>query len=319
MKKTYLVTGGSGFIGSALCRRLVNTGNKVIVVDNNQRGSLKKLDDILEKITCIQSDIRDQGKIIECSKNVDCIIHAAYVNGTEFFYERPEEIIDIAIKGMLSVIESCKANNIKELVLISSSEVYQSPSIIPTPENVPLIIPDITNPRFSYGGGKIASELMLMSYCKQNFKKAIIVRPHNVYGIDMGLEHVIPQLIKKILLIKEKKEKILKIQGNGSETRAFTHIEDFVDGFEIALRKGNHLDIFHIGSPEETKIMDLTKKILNLMEVNAKIENSELKKGSTLRRCPDISKISHLGFKPKITISEGLPKIINWYSNNIKI
>lgn len=319
MHKTYLVTGGSGFIGSALCRRLVNTGNKVIIVDNNQRGSLKKLEDIFKKIIFIQSDIRDQTKIIECSKNVDCIIHAAYVNGTEFFYERPEEIIDIAIKGMLSVIESCKANNIKELVLISSSEVYQTPTIIPTPENVPLIIPDITNPRFSYGGGKIASELMLMSYCKQNFKKAIIVRPHNVYGIDMGFEHVIPQLIKKILLIKEKKEKILKIQGDGSETRAFTHIEDFVDGFEIALRKGNHLDVFHIGSPEEIKIIDLTKKILNLMEVNVKIENSELKKGSTLRRCPDISKIRHLGFEPKIKIYEGLPKVIDWYSRNIKI
>jgi dTDP-glucose 4,6-dehydratase/UDP-glucose 4-epimerase len=109
---------------------------------------------------------------------------------------------------MLSVIESCKVNNIKELVLISSSEVYQTPIIVPTPENVPLIIPDITNPRFSYGGGKIASELMLMNYCKKNFDKAIIVRPHNVYGVDMGFEHVIPQLIKKILFIKKKKESI---------------------------------------------------------------------------------------------------------------
>ena len=291
----------------------------MIVVDNNQRGSLKKLDDILEKIIFIQSDIRDQNKIIEISKNVDCIVHAAYVNGTEFFYERPEEIIDIAIKGMLSVIESCKVNNIKELVLISSSEVYQTPIIVPTPENVPLIIPDITNPRFSYGGGKIASELMLMNYCKKNFDKAIIVRPHNVYGVDMGFEHVIPQLIKKILFIKKKKERILKIQGNGSETRAFTHIEDFVNGFEIALRKGNHLDIFHIGSTEEIKILDLAKKISELMAVNVEIESGELKKGSTLRRCPDISKISYLGFKPEIKIHQGLPKVIDWYSNNIKI
>ena len=203
MRKKFLITGGTGFIGSAITKKIVED-NDVIVIDNNQRGLNKRLDKIMNKITLSNFDIRDEQPLINASKGVDCIIHAAYVNGTETFYKKPKEIVDIAIKGMLNVLKACEVNEIRELILLSSSEVYQNAKIIPTPEEIPLIIPDIKNPRFSYGGGKIASELMLMSYCKENFDKAIIIRPHNVFGPDMGREHVIPQIIDKINTQKKK-------------------------------------------------------------------------------------------------------------------
>ncbi len=317
MKKRILVTGGSGFIGSAICKKLVSE-NEVTVVDNNQRGSLKKLESIKDKIHFHKLDIRDQQALINCSKNIDCIIHAAYVNGTEDFYIKPKEIVDIAIKGMMNVLEACKVNNIQELVLLSSSEVYHHAGIIPTPETIPLIIPDIKNPRFSYGGGKIASELMLMNYCREDFKKAIIVRPHNVYGVNMGWEHVIPQLITKINSLQNEKRKDLEIQGDGSETRAFIHIDDFVDGFDIALKKAEHLEIVNIGNDSEIKIMSLVNTIIKLMNFECEIKSGKLREGSTLRRCPDISKLRNFGFNPKISLEESLPSIIEWYSKNQK-
>ena len=157
-----------------------------------------------------------------------------------------------------------------------------------------------------------------MSYCKENFDKAIIIRPHNVYGPDMGREHVIPQLIDKLNFIKKNNSKILEIQGDGSETRAFIHIDDFVEGFDIALKKAQHLDIINIGNDREIKILELVKMILKVMKIDCNIKSGELRKGSTLRRCPDISKLRQLGFKPNILLEHSLSEIIKWYSNNKK-
>ena len=157
-----------------------------------------------------------------------------------------------------------------------------------------------------------------MSYCKENFDKAIIIRPHNVYGKDMGREHVIPQLIDKINLSKKQKNNYVEIQGDGSETRAFIHIDDFVSGFEIALNKAKHLDIINIGNNREIKILELVKILTKLMNLNLKIKSGKLREGSTLRRCPDISKLLKLGFEPKINLEDSLPEIIQWYSNNNK-
>ena len=315
MRKNFLITGGTGFIGSAITKKIVED-NDVIVVDNNQRGLNKRLDKIMNKITLSNFDIRDEQPLVNASKGVDCIIHAAYVNGTETFYKKPKEIVDIAIKGMLNVLKACEVNDIRELILLSSSEVYQNAKIIPTPEEIPLIIPDIKNPRFSYGGGKIASELMLMSYCKENFDKAIIIRPHNVFGPDMGREHVIPQIIDKINTQKKNNSKVLEIQGDGSETRAFIHIDDFVSGFDIAIKKAQHLDIINVGNDKETKILELVKIIKRLMNSDCEIKSGKLREGSTLRRCPDISKLKNFGFRVNVDLEQSLPEIIQWYSSN---
>ena len=122
MKKKILITGGTGFIGSAITNKLAKD-NDVIVVDNNQRGLNKRLDAIRNKIKIVNFDIRNEKQLINASKGVDTIIHAAYVNGTETFYKKPKEILDIAIKGMLNVLNACEMNNIRELALLSSSEV----------------------------------------------------------------------------------------------------------------------------------------------------------------------------------------------------
>ena len=152
-KKVFLVTGGTGFIGSNICKFLLSKGYKVKIFDNNYRGNFKKIKNIKEKIEFIEGDIRNKKLLNKACKNVDAVIHLAYINGTKYFYTKPVLILDIAIKGALNIIEACISNKIKELYLASSSEVYQTPDKIPTDENETLRIPNIYNPRFSYGGG----------------------------------------------------------------------------------------------------------------------------------------------------------------------
>ena len=141
MKKTYLVTGGTGFIGNVLVRRLVREGYGVKVLDNNLRGATERLKDVADKIELVEADIRDPQKVQEACKGVDGVIHLAYLNGTEFFYTKPELVLDIGIKGMINVIDACIKENIKEVILASSSEVYQTPDKVPTDESVRLVIP----------------------------------------------------------------------------------------------------------------------------------------------------------------------------------
>lgn len=317
--KKYLITGGTGFIGSALVKCLVKEGYKVRILDNDLRGSEERLKNVANKIEIIKADIRDSKAVQKACKGIDCVIHLAYLNGTEFFYTMPELVLDVAVKGMVNVIDGCIMENVKELLLASSSEVYQTPSFIPTDETVPMIVPDPLNPRYSYGGGKIISELMTINYGRKHFDRAIVFRPHNVYGPDMGWEHVIPQFVVRMREICRNNKKVqikFPIQGTGNETRAFVFIDDFIDGLILVMEKGRHLGIYHIGTMEEISIEKVAKEVGKYFGRDVVVVPGKLKEGSTLRRSPDITKIKKLGFKPKINFQEGLKITAKWYDEN---
>ena len=307
-KKTFLVTGGTGFIGSNICKLLVKKNYNVKVFDNNFRGNVSKIKEIKTKLKFIKGDIRNKELLNKSLKNTDAVIHLAYVNGTKHFYSKPVLILDIAIKGMINVIDACIKNKVKELYLASSSEVYQTPIKIPTDETESLKIPDIFNPRYSYGGGKILTELMGVHYGKQYFKKLIIFRPHNVYGKNMGNEHVIPEFINRF---KSLRGKSFKIQGSGNETRSFIYIEDFVQAFDLILTKGKHLNIYNIGTSEKIKIKDLAFKLAKIYKKKVLLKKTALAKGGTKIRLPDITKIKSLGFRKKFSLDKGLKKTLD--------
>lgn len=320
INKKILVTGGAGFMGNSLVRKLLEKNHEVKVLDNFQRGENFRLNDIRSKIDFIEGDIRDEQIVEKACKNIDTVFHLAYLNGTEFFYTKPEIVLDIAVKGITNIINSSIKNNVSEFFLASSSEVYQTPDHTPTTEEVSLLIPDILNPRYSYGGGKILCELMTVNYGKKYFDKSIIFRPHNVYGANMGWEHVIPNFITKIFqnsTDNNSSDIKLEIQGEGNETRAFIYIDDFIDGLLNVYEKGENLNIYNIGTTNEISITDLAKKIGNCFGKRIQVVPGKIQKGSTKRRCPDITKISNLGFYPKHTIEEGLKITKEWYIKNI--
>jgi nucleoside-diphosphate-sugar epimerase len=316
--RKFLVTGGTGFIGSALVKALVAAGASVRSLDDDSRGARRRLGDVVSDVELIVGDIRDAGAVSRAASGVDCICHLAYINGTEFFYSRPELVLDVAIRGMVNVLDACREHGIGDLVLASSSEVYQTPPRIPTDEAVPLSIPDVLNPRYSYGGGKIACELLAVNYGRAGFDRVAIFRPHNVYGPDMGREHVIPQFaIRMDRCCREAQGPFrFPIQGSGRETRAFVYIDDLVDGVLRVIERGEHLGIYHIGTDREVTIEELAREVGRCFGREVEIVPSDLLPGSTSRRCPDIAKIRDLGYEPRTPLRVGLSQTVSWYVNH---
>ena len=318
MKKSYLVTGGCGFLGSALVRRMVRDGYRVRVLDNQSRGSAGRLADIDGDFEFLDGDIRDPSAVGNAVKGVDAVCHMAFVNGTEFFYTMPELVLDIGVRGMLNVIDACLANNVGELVLASSSEVYQTAPVIPTDEQAPLSIPDPLNPRYSYASGKLISEVLALNYGRSHFEKVVVFRPHNVYGPEMGWEHVIPQFAIRMKELVESGPGPYRfpIQGTGDETRSFVYIDDFTDGLMLVMEDGAHLNIYHIGTMEEVTIRNLAELVAEYFGRPVEVVPGQLQRGGPNRRCPDTAKIAGMGYQPKYSLRAGLAIACRWYEQN---
>lgn len=316
MSKT-LVTGGLGFLGASLVRSLVAKGEDVRVLDNSSRGSKEKLGDAAGDVEIVEGDIRDPAFVRSAVKGTKRVIHLAFVNGTEYFYKYPAYVLDVGVKGMVNITDACIQEGVKDLVVASSSEAYQTPPTVPTPEDVPLVVPDPLNARYSYGGGKILTELMAINYGRSYFDRVVIFRPHNVYGPMMGWEHVIPQFVSRMKkLSEENAERPLPfpIQGTGSETRSFVYIDDFTAGLMIAVEKGEHLNVYHIGTEEEVSIADVARMVGKELGLDISLVAGEQAKGNTPRRCPDISKLKKLGFTPRFNLAAGLTPTVEWYA-----
>jgi nucleoside-diphosphate-sugar epimerase len=312
-----LVTGGSGFIGSAIVKALVSQGGAVRVLDDNSRGAMRRLREVEGDIEFVAGDVRDAAAVDRATRGVDEVIHLAFVNGTEFFYSAPELVLEVGVKGMCNVLDACRAHNVGRLVLASSSEVYQTAAQVPTPESVALVVPDPLNPRYSYGAGKIISEVMAVNFGRKFFERVLIFRPHNVYGPDMGFEHVIPQFVTRL---KENRgaglQRRRQFQGSGQETRSFCHVDDLVRGVMIMRAKGEHLGIYHVGTEEEITIADLARRVAAVVGWEIDLVTSTALPGSTPRRCPDIAKLADLGYRPCVPLDQGLPPAVRWYWDN---
>ena len=163
--KHYFVTGGAGFIGSAIVKMLLsNNNNKVTVFDNFSRDHVYINEN--ENLSIYNGDIRNKEDIEKSFTDIDAIFHLAFINGTKNFYNNPKEVLEVGIKGMLNIVDIAAENKVRELYLASSSEVYQTPNLIPTKEEEIMKIPDPYNPRYSYGAGKIISEIISINYGK---------------------------------------------------------------------------------------------------------------------------------------------------------
>tara|TARA_B100001540_G_C15812713_1_gene645473 strand:+ start:1498 stop:2517 length:1020 start_codon:yes stop_codon:yes gene_type:complete len=316
-----LITGGTGFVGSALTKRLVKDGYDITVLDNNLRGQSRRLETVLDQIHFIEADVTDYQSVSGSLEGIDTIFHLAYINGTDNFYNFPEKVLEVGVKGALTTLDAAIEHGVRNYIVTSSSEVYQQPTHFPTTEEERIIIPDINNPRFSYSGGKIITELLTIHYAAKTKLNTVICRPHNFYGPDMGMGHVIPQFVKRMLDLSEnlKLKKIdFPIQGSGTETRAFCFIDDAIEGLILSAQSGKKGEIYHIGTEEEVSINDLAQMIAGILKLEINIKHGDLLEGSTDRRCPSIQKIKKIGYEPKYYINDGLKGTVEWYVNFIK-
>ena len=310
--KIAVVTGGAGFIGHHLLNRLAEN-NIVYVIDNLKRGLSRRFNDN-QKVHFHQIDITNIDELMSLNEEADIFIHLAAINGTENFYQRPIEVMDVGVLGIINVFKYCSAMSVPKIVVASSAEVYQKPKILPTPEDIELIVPSHSNPRYSYGLSKIFTEFYSLHYGLQKDLSVSIFRPHNVFGEDMGYKHVIPEFI--LPFIKAKFDNLssvtIKTKGPINSSRAFCYVSDIIDGIE-AISGQNSSGVYNIGNPVSIKIKDILMMLSDITNLEVIIDDSNNEHiGSVTDRIPEIKKMQSLGFSPKVNFLEGLKKTYDY-------
>lgn len=317
-KKVSVVSGGGGFIGHHLVKSLERNEN-VIVLDNFARGTPERLKDCGKNVNVIKCDLTNYDDLKQSLSGyeINNFYHLAAINGTGNFYKIPLQIMDVGVMSCFNILKFSLETEISKIIVASSAEVYQNSSIIPTPEDIALIVPSVKNPRYSYALSKIYTEYYSYQFGKIHKKNISIFRPHNVYGPDMGLQHVVPQFIMEFL--KNKSEDIAKIDVRGSldAIRSFCYVNDIVAGIKLLSEKNEGVNVYNIGTDHMVSMSDLLNEISTISKTEYQINhNDDQHVGGTKLRCPDISKISELGFNPMYSLNQGLSNTYEWYENN---
>ena len=285
-----LVTGSSGFIGQHLVPVLESQGHIVVRADRTHGCDLT----IKENVNALP--------------DVDIVIHLAAHNGTKHFYEKPLDVIRDGVLPTQYLIDRY-AGKIKRFVFTGTCESYAGAVDlfdwpVPTDETVPLVIGDVTNPRWSYGGSKIVNELQIVAAHKQLGQEYAIIRYHNVYGPGQE-DHFIPEFYQRAKLGD------LTLKG-WENTRSFMYISDAIEATSQVIFESQCANqIVNIGVDDEKSIKDLATIILQEAGISGNLILEPAPIGSVKRRCGDIKKMTALlNFIPKVSIQEGIKKTL---------
>ena len=306
-----VITGGSGFVGSYLCEKLINNGHKIIVIDNLLTGSTENINDLLdnENFSFIEHDVQDH---IEIKDKVDYVLHFASAASPKAYTEHPVNTLKAGSVGTINTLGLAKKHS-AEYLLASTSEVYGDPLISPQNEeywgNV-----NPNGERSMYDEAKRFAEAAVATYSRSYGLKTKIVRIFNTYGPRMKLNdgRVVTNFIVQAL-----KNENITIYGDGTQTRSFSYVEDTVAGI-ISLMNSTEYDVFNIGNPNEMTVGQLAEKIIKLTDSTSEIKYLELPNDDPKQRKPDITKAkTKLNWEPKVNLDEGLAKTITWVEEQL--
>lgn len=312
MSKKVIVTGGAGFIGSAVVKELISRNYEVRIIDD-----LSKPESAFNKeCEFLKIDLTDPEKTHKAFNGFQyCINLAAKIGGIGYFHKYPATILSENNKIYSSTFEAAVKNDFKRMIYISSSMVFESAKKFPSKEED---LPATPMPISAYGFSKLVGEFYCRSFLKEYGLLYTIIRPFNAYGIneapgeEIGYAHVIPDLAKKILM----RQNPLEILGNGQQIRCFTHVSDIAEATVITLERDSAVnEDFNISCARETKIIDLAQLIFDICDTgeafNVKfVEGFEY---DVKRRVPDVTKAKkYLGWEAKIKLEDGLPEVIDW-------
>ncbi|MBR9678829.1 MAG: NAD-dependent epimerase/dehydratase family protein [Nanoarchaeota archaeon] len=308
MKKV-LVTGGAGFIGYHLSKELSHDC-EVFVLDNFVRGKKDELfEELLSKsnVHLLDVDLTSQGDIAKIGSDYDEVYHLASINGTENFYTIPAKLLRNNTLVNINILDWFINSGSKRILISSSSEFYADAMThiglrIPTPENVPFHLNDVSNPRWTYAASKLIGEMAFINYERDYNIDMRIIRYHNVYGPRMGDKHVIPNFLERVY----NNANPFNILGNN--TRAFCFVSDTVKATIQVMRSDECSgQTIHVGNDsEEIRMADLAKTMFEVLGHDVEIKFKPSPEGSVDRRCPDISKLRKLGFKQQVSLKQGI-------------
>ena len=318
--KTYFITGGAGFIGSTLSEKLIEQGNKVIVIDNfcdfyNPQIKENNIKELLKKqnFKLYKNDIRDRQAIkkIFDENKIDVVMHLAAMAGVRPSIENPVLYQEVNCLGTQNILEEMKLHNITNGVFASSSSVYGNCKEVPFRED--MIVDFAISP---YAATKKANEVMAHVYHKLYNMNIIMLRFFTVYGPKQRPDLAINKFTRLMLEGKE-----IPMFGDGTTSRDYTYVDDIVDGIikscNYVLNNENVYEILNIGNSSPTSLKEMINTIAEVLEIEPKIKQLPMQPGDVDRTFADVSKAKKLlGYEPHISFKEGIEKFVAWYKEN---
>ncbi len=306
--KTILITGGCGFIGSHLCKRLIEDNNKIICIDNLITGSIDNISELIKKdnFIFIEKNITEK---IHINEKIDEIYHLACIASPDKYKKYSIETLETCFIGTKNMLELAKEKNAK-ILISSTSEVYGNPLVHPQPEEYYGNVNTIGE-RSCYDEGKRVAETLMYEYNKKFDVKIKIVRIFNTYGPNMDINdgRIITNFIKQFL-----DNRPFEIYGKGLQTRSFCYIDDMIDGLTRMMNSEEKGPI-NIGNPYcEFTLIDLVKVFESIVKKSIDINYLSETENDPQQRKPNIEKAQKLlGFEPNINLEEGLKKTIDYF------
>ena len=308
MTKRILVTGGSGFLGSHLCERLLKEGNDVLCVDNLFTGQKKNILPLMDNhnFEFMRHDV-----CFPLYVEVDEIYNLACPASPVHYQFDPVQTTKVSVSGAINMLGLAK--RVKAKILQSStSEVYGDPEVHPQPESYRGNVNPI-GPRACYDEGKRCAETLFFDYYRQHKLRIKVMRIFNTYGPNM---HPNDGRVVSNFIMQALQNKDISIYGDGSQTRSFCYVDDLIEGM---IRLMNSRDDFtgpvNVGNPGEFTIKQLAEMVIRLTNSNSKLIYEPLPQDDPMQRKPiiDLAK-KELGWEPKINLEEGLKKTIAYFS-----
>lgn len=317
-----LILGGAGFVGLHLARRLARDGHAVTLVDDFSRGRRDAdLDELAARpnVTFLEADLTERAAFEALPTDADRVYMLAAVVGVRNVEADPARVVRVNTLSLMNLLDWLPGRG-EVLFFTSTSETYAGGVDaglvpVPTPEDVPLVIPDVTAPRFAYAASKLLGEAAVVHTARARGLRYVIGRLHNVYGPRMGADHVIPELSLRAL----GREDPFRLWG-ADQRRAFCHVDDAVEAITgLTATERAWGQIVHIGNDqEEIAIEDLAALVLRVARFAPAIDRRPAPAGSVARRCPDISRLRALtGFSPKVPLETGVRDTFAWYRDHV--
>ncbi len=300
---TALVTGGAGFLGSHLCDRLLEDGNRVICVDNLETGSLQNVEHLRsDQFLFINHDITEH---LSVDEPIDYLYHLASPASPIDYLRLPLQTLKVGSHGTHNALGLAKWKRARFL-LASTSEVYGDPLIHPQPETYWGNVNPI-GPRGVYDEAKRYAEALTMAYHRQQGVDTCIVRIFNTYGPRMRPHdgRAIPTFVRQAFANEP-----LTVFGDGSQTRSFCYVDDLINGLVLLAKSGEHLPV-NIGNPAEYTLLELARKVLEATGATSEIVFEALPVDDPKVRQPDITRARQLlGWEPQVSLEEGLRRLL---------